>query len=272
MSRPRWASRASAAPVGGPLRRRGWDGLQTVPAGRVRARPGPRSRSRRRCWPAATASGSGGTGSLRSTGVPARTVSRILTRHGRPPLAVLDPVTGMVIRASRSTAIRYERASARGSGPHRRQEARQDPRRRRLARPRPRGPARGQARIGYDYVHAAIDDYTRLGLRRDPARREGPHLRRVSGSAPRPGSPPTASLHRQVMSDNAKNYLLSLASPTPWPPPAASTSHPTALPLAERQSRTIQPHPGHRMGLPPALHQQRATNRRPGPLAGDLQH
>jgi leucine-zipper of insertion element IS481 len=29
------------------------------------------------------------------TGVAARTVSRILTRHGRLPLAVLDPVTGM---------------------------------------------------------------------------------------------------------------------------------------------------------------------------------
>jgi len=40
------------------------------------------------------------------TGVPARTVSRILARHRRPALALLDPVTGMVIRASRSSALR----------------------------------------------------------------------------------------------------------------------------------------------------------------------
>lgn len=43
------------------------------------------------------------------TGVPARTVSRILNRHHVPPLAWLDPVTGAVIRASRSTTNRYER-------------------------------------------------------------------------------------------------------------------------------------------------------------------
>ena len=42
-------------------------------------------------------------------GVPARTVSRILRRHAMPPLAVLDPITGQVIRASKVTAVRYER-------------------------------------------------------------------------------------------------------------------------------------------------------------------
>ena len=45
-----------------------------------------------------------------ATGVPARTVSRILARHGVPPLGDCDPVTGLPIRASRSTAHRYERA------------------------------------------------------------------------------------------------------------------------------------------------------------------
>ncbi len=43
------------------------------------------------------------------TGVPARTVSRILVRHGIPRLAALDPITGEVIRSSKSTAVRYER-------------------------------------------------------------------------------------------------------------------------------------------------------------------
>jgi transposase len=39
----------------------------------------------------------------------ARTVSRVLARHQLPPLAALDPITGQMIRASKTTAIRYER-------------------------------------------------------------------------------------------------------------------------------------------------------------------
>ena len=44
------------------------------------------------------------------TGVPARTVSRVLARRGEPRLAACDPLTGQVIRASKATAVRYERA------------------------------------------------------------------------------------------------------------------------------------------------------------------
>src|SRR3712207_4629456 len=43
-------------------------------------------------------------------GVPARTVSRVLVRRGQPRLAALDPMTGEVIRASKATAVRYERS------------------------------------------------------------------------------------------------------------------------------------------------------------------
>ncbi len=43
-------------------------------------------------------------------GVPARTVSRVLARRGLPRLAALDPMTGQVIRASKTTAVRYERS------------------------------------------------------------------------------------------------------------------------------------------------------------------
>ena len=43
-------------------------------------------------------------------GVPARTISAILRRHRVPHLAQCDPLTGAVIRASKTTAIRYERA------------------------------------------------------------------------------------------------------------------------------------------------------------------
>ena len=41
-------------------------------------------------------------------GVPARTVSRVLRRHGVPYLRHCDPMTGEVIRASKATAVRYE--------------------------------------------------------------------------------------------------------------------------------------------------------------------
>ena len=42
-------------------------------------------------------------------GVPARTVSRVLRRHQVPYLADCDPLTGEVIRSSKTTAVRYER-------------------------------------------------------------------------------------------------------------------------------------------------------------------
>jgi transposase InsO family protein len=100
-----------------------------------------------------------------ATGVPERTVSRILRRAGEPVLAACDPLTGQVIRASKATAVRYERDRpgelvhidvkklgkipdgggwrARGRlGSH--------------------TEAHKKARIGYDYIHAAIDDHSRL--------------------------------------------------------------------------------------------------------------
>jgi transposase InsO family protein len=99
------------------------------------------------------------------TGVPARTVSRILARHDRPAIAALDPVTGVVIRASRTTAKRYER-SAPGDLVHLDVK--------KLGRIpdgggwRAHGRAMGsswvrkQQVLGFDYVHAAVDDHSRL--------------------------------------------------------------------------------------------------------------
>jgi transposase InsO family protein len=95
------------------------------------------------------------------TGVPPRTISRILARHQVPKLAWCDPITGALIRASRSTQNRYEHArpgdlvhidvkklgripDGGGWRVHGRKEE-----------------VRGRG-IGFDYVHAAVDDHTRL--------------------------------------------------------------------------------------------------------------
>jgi leucine-zipper of insertion element IS481 len=45
-------------------------------------------------------------------GVHARTVSRVLNRHGIARLCDCDPMTGQVICASKAAAVRYERGSA----------------------------------------------------------------------------------------------------------------------------------------------------------------
>jgi transposase InsO family protein len=96
-------------------------------------------------------------------GVPARTVSRILRRHGVPYLRECDPMTGEVIRSSKQSAVRYERdkpgelvhmdvkklgripdgggwkAFGRGGGNRHRDH-----------------------RIGFDYIHSLVDDHSRL--------------------------------------------------------------------------------------------------------------
>jgi transposase InsO family protein len=98
-------------------------------------------------------------------GVPARTVSRILRRHGVPYLRECDPITGEVIRSSKQTAVRYERerpgelvhmdvkkigripdgggwrAHGRGAGSIQRDRS---------------------AKVGFDYVHSLVDDHSRL--------------------------------------------------------------------------------------------------------------
>jgi transposase InsO family protein len=99
------------------------------------------------------------------TGVPARTVSRILLRRGVPRLAECDPLTGQVIRASKTTAVRYERARP-GDLAH------MDVKKigripdgggwKALGRDRRESTRNRKTRIGYDYVHALVDDHSRL--------------------------------------------------------------------------------------------------------------
>lgn len=96
-------------------------------------------------------------------GLPARTVSRVLARHGMPHLSMLDPMTGLVIRSSKATAVRYERAApgelvhmdvkklgkipdGGGWRAHGRADGNRD----------------RKNRTGFDYVHSLVDDHSRL--------------------------------------------------------------------------------------------------------------
>jgi len=100
-----------------------------------------------------------------ATGVPARTISRILRRHQVPYLFECDPLTGDVIRSSKHTAVRYERDTP-GELVH------VDVKKigripdgggwKAWGRQIGKTSAQKKARIGYDYVHSAVDDHTRL--------------------------------------------------------------------------------------------------------------
>jgi transposase InsO family protein len=98
-------------------------------------------------------------------GVPARTVSRVLRRHQVPLLRVLDPLTGEVIRSSKTTTVRYERDRP-GELVH------VDVKKigkippgggwRALGRAATVDHRHKKVRIGYDYVHSMVDDHSRL--------------------------------------------------------------------------------------------------------------
>ena len=98
-------------------------------------------------------------------GVPARTVSAILRRHQLPYLRECDPLTGVRIRASKTTTVRYERSRA-GELIH------MDVKKigripdgggwKAHGRGTVNSYAHKVARIGFDYVHSAVDDYSRL--------------------------------------------------------------------------------------------------------------
>ena len=98
-------------------------------------------------------------------GMPARTVSRILRRRGVPRLAICDPMTGEVIRASKTTAVRYERD-------HPGELVHMDVKKigripdgggwRAHGRQMGSTSARKKTRVGYDYVHSVVDDHSRF--------------------------------------------------------------------------------------------------------------
>lgn len=145
-------------------------------------------------------------------GVSPRTASRILVRHQMPHLALLDAMTGQLIRSSKQTAIRYQRerpgelvhmdvkklgripdgggwkAFGRGNGGNRNR----------------------RTGSGYDYVHSLVDDRTRLAYSEIHPDEKGPtcagFLERALDYFAARG---IASVQR-LMTDNAWAYRYSL--------------------------------------------------------------
>ena len=144
----------------------------------------------------------------RRIGVSPSTASRIIARAGLPALHELDPVTGIRVRASRRTRLRYER-EAPGDLIHidvKKLGRIPDGGGWRLDGPaaidhhssRPR-------RVGFDYVHVAVDDHSRLAFARILADERGPTCAAFLTEAAAFFASHGIRI-RQVMTDNALNY------------------------------------------------------------------
>jgi transposase InsO family protein len=140
-------------------------------------------------------------------GLPASTVGRVLTRHRVARLRECDPLTGEPIRASRRTANRYEHAYP-GSLVHIDVK--------KLGRIPDGGGWRAHGRsndvrtrgIGYDYVHTAIDDHSRLAYAEIHDDEKGTTCAGFLARAVAFYASHGITVER-VISDNAKNYRLS---------------------------------------------------------------
>lgn len=146
-------------------------------------------------------------------GVPARTVSRILRRHGVPYLRECDPLTGEPIRSSKQTAVRYERerpgelvhmdvkkfgkipdgggwrAHGRGAGSIQRDRS---------------------GKVGYDYVHSLVDDHSRLAYSEVLPDEKGPTCAAFLRRAIRYFAVHGITRIERLITDNAWAYRFSL--------------------------------------------------------------
>jgi transposase InsO family protein len=146
-------------------------------------------------------------------GVPTRTVSRILVRHAVPPLAAFDPITGQLIRSSKATAVRYERANPgdlahmdvkkigripEGGGWRAHGRANREATRDR------------KAKIGYDYVHSLVDDHSRLAYSEVLPDEKGPTCAGFLDRALAYFAVHGIAQVQELMTDNAWSYRWSL--------------------------------------------------------------
>jgi transposase InsO family protein len=141
-------------------------------------------------------------------GLPASTVGRVLARHGTPRLAACDPLTGRLIRAARRSANRYE---------HDRPGALLHVDVKKLGRIPDGGGWRAHGRgvrprsvrgLGFDYVHAAVDDHSRLAYAEVLDDEKGATC---AGFLTRAGAffAGHGIAIERVITDNAKNYRIS---------------------------------------------------------------
>ena len=144
----------------------------------------------------------------RRVGVSPSTASRIIARAGMPALHELDPVTGIRIRASRRTQLRYERDQP-GDLVHidvKKLGRIPDGGGWRLDGPatidhhgsRPR-------RVGFDYVHVAVDDHSRLAFAQVLPDEKGQTCAAFLADAATFFAAHGVAI-REVMTDNAMNY------------------------------------------------------------------
>ena len=148
-------------------------------------------------------------------GVPARTVSRILRRHGVAYLRELDPITGEVIRSSKQTAVRYERErpgelvhmdvkklgripDGGGWKAHGRQMG--------------STAARKKITVGYDYVHSLVDDHSRLAYSEILPDEKGPTCADFLQRAIAYFTAHGITRIERLMTDNAFAYRYSLSA------------------------------------------------------------
>jgi transposase InsO family protein len=146
-------------------------------------------------------------------GMPARTVSAILRRHQLPYLRDCDPLTGAVIRASKTTAVRYERdrpgelihmdvkkigriPDGGGWKAHGPQMSRTSAQRR--------------AGVGFDYVHSVVDDHSRLAYSEILSDEKGATCAAFLGRAAEYFAAHGIVQIERVMTDNAWAYRKSL--------------------------------------------------------------
>jgi transposase InsO family protein len=208
-------------------------------------------------------------------GVPARTVSRILRRHGVRYLRELDPITGEVIRSSKQTTHRYERdrpgelvhmdvkkigripdgggwkAHGRASGSIRRDRS---------------------TKVGFDYVHSLVDDYSRLAYSEILPDEKGATCAAFLERAIDYFAARGITRIERLMTDNAWAYRWSLREVCATHQIRQKFIKPHCPWQNGKEHRAAQPHPGHRVGLPPGLNQQRPTHSRSCTVARALQH
>ena len=146
-------------------------------------------------------------------GVSARTVSRVLARHQVPRLCTLDPITGEKIRASKTTAVRYERERP-GELVH--MDVKKIGRIPDGGGWRAHGRASGSitrdrsTKVGFDYVHSLVDDHSRLAYSEILPDEKGPTCAAFLVRAIAYFAAHGITRIQRLMTDNAWSYRWSL--------------------------------------------------------------